>query len=532
MNIFTAIHQLFQRTKTLQADAAVSATLLATALAQSQVTRKLAASEDATTDRRAEIQALWNYFAPAGGVIVEVDPGAVYRVTTVDSPATGSKAGGAYGLEVPSNCGLRGQGPSSVIEIHAGGSFDTGVGISPYGMQDATTAYGAASNVTLQDFAIRASGQAASSGNLINLVDASNWLIEGVHIGSSYYHGTEIDRCRHLTFRRCRWDGSHTYASSGNHVQFDAGDAGPRSLVPTGALIEDVLFENCYFAQRTGGSVRDIELAHNTTPELRRITFRNCEMHGKNAAYTYIADIGSGIALTGGFCEEILFEGCTFHTYHAQAYAFYLIQNSGCRFDGIRFRNNQFRCRGFVMWCGGATGSSTALQTDYRREFEFRRNRVELIKPDFPNSTVDFYGVIVNQWQRALIRDNTFCGQGDYPGSYAAGNHVLCRAGNNWLVNMSDNHLDWSGNNAGGGGSRQAFTVLNDALDQQAIPTRSVIVRNNSAVTTGTANWSTGVYVVRHSALPAGSVYKADGNWSNVATTAPNQVLLSGATPV
>lgn len=461
------------------------------------------------------------------GGVVELD-GGDYPLATIQGTTPGAAAG-AVCLFIPSNVVLRGQGKhATTLKATAGGAFGTGTIIHPEGVDTATGAFGAASSWGVEDLGVEATDQAASSGNLFGVIHTQGVRVRRVRIGSSYYHGLEHQDSRDVRFEDCDFDGQHDW-TSGNHVQFDKGDAGHQSPTAT-KLSEDVTFENCLFAQRTGGSVRDIELAHNTTPELRRITFRGCTMHGRNAANTYIADVGTGISLTSGFVEELLFEDCTFHTYHADAYAFYLIQNSGALFDGIRFRNNKFNLRGHGIWAGGGSDSATSLQTDYRRELEFTGNRVDVIKADFPNGASNWYGFVFNHWLNAVVRDNRFRGQGSFPGGYTTANFWALRAGQCWDLDMSENRMDWTGNNPPSS-SRVGFNAVNTALDQNAIPTRRVVCRNNR-LTSGTAVWSHGIILDRHTTLPAGSIYKADGNWSNIATSAPNQVQLIGAAPV
>lgn len=479
-----------------------------------------------TTDRRAEIQAALDAAETAGGGIVELGIGS-FRIITVNSPASGSKAGGAYGLEIPSNVTLKGQGNNTIISIHTGGAFGTGVGISPKGMRTATVDYGASSNVSLLNFKVEATSQEASSGNLINLVHASFWLIENVWIGSSYYHGVEIDQSKNIQFINCRFDGEHSYGSSGNHVQFDFGDAGPtnRPGTITTVTVENVTFQNCLFAQRTNGAVREIELMHANFI-LKNIKFLNCEFHGKNAAFTNIVDCQSLAIVAGYGMSEILFEGCSFYTYHYLSYAFYLIQNSGGVFDGIVFRNNTFYIKGHLMWTGGASGSSSNLTTvGYRKNFEFTGNKVYFDKSQFPASAADYYMIVVNHWDRAVISNNIIQDTSDFPAGYVANNYYIIRTGQCHSIICTNNKIKWS-YNVPAYGNKYGIAVWNDASDNAGY-TKLSIVENNYCESTSQI-WTAGIYSARGSTIPSGCVSSFIGNWANVTTTAHLNVFNGG----
>jgi len=83
-------------------------------------------------DDRAKIQAAMDAAEATGGTVMLAPK--TYSITTVNSPASGDKAAGAYGLEIPSNVALVGSGPNTVLSIVSGGAYGVGVGISPKGM--------------------------------------------------------------------------------------------------------------------------------------------------------------------------------------------------------------------------------------------------------------------------------------------------------------------------------------------------------------------------------------------------------------
>lgn len=377
------------------------------------VARYVQVSPDAsaTTDMRAAVQAALDAVETAGGGVVELRPG-TYRVTTVNSASSGSKAGGAIGLAIPSGVTLRGRG--AIIEGHAGGSFGTGAVIWPKGADSTGSDYGAAANVRLEGFTVRASGQDASSGNLLNLVHCENWTIEDVTVGTSLYHGLECSKARNITFLRCRWDGTHT-GGSGSYVQFDGGggDSGPQSLTPTTTTVDRVTFEGCEFLnmEATGGQ-RAIEMTHSNTMTASNVTFRNCYFEGQNAANTNILDVNN----TGATVRNLLVEGCHFETRVPLGYAF-MITSDGAVCDGITFRRNRFTGPGLCMFnvFGSFTGETYNANHGNRRRIVFEENEIRWDKTQLPSS-VDHRLVAVGQCQEATIRGNYIYHAGTKPG--------------------------------------------------------------------------------------------------------------------
>lgn len=485
--------------------------------AQTLNTYTVTAAADGTTDMRATIQAALDTAGAAGGGVVQLKEG-VYRIITVNavSPA------GAYGLEIPSNVMLCGMGDATVLRAVAGGDFGTGGVLCPKGFRTATTDYGASSNVILRNFKVESEAQVASTGNLLNIVYASDWLVENVNIGSCYYHGVELCASRRITFRRCRWTGDHTWGASGNPVQFDYGDAGPRGTGGASKTISDVLFEQCRFIQRPAGqgSVREIELMHDGSGlQLQRITFRECEFHGKAQAYTYIADVGTGISISAGGITDLLFERCIFNTYHYQSYGFQLYQNTdGALFNGIRFRGCTFNVKGYVVWAVGNSSATTAYNNRIRRNFEFSGNVVNFDKTGFPLSLWSVYEILVNQWDGAVIRDNLIRDVGDFPAGHTVLELYIVRAAQNWDVDVSNNRIEWSGNNAAGSNPDKVGFGVDCSVADTSGYTRRMRVENN-VVDAVTANFKYGVRADRGATQPANSICIFSGNWSNAAST-------------
>lgn len=488
------------------------------------------AAVDGTTDDRAAIQTALDAAEAAGGGLVRLRAG-TWAVNTVNSPASGDKAAGAYGLEIPSNVTLAGDGDATIIKIVSGGAFGVvGVGISPKGMRTATTDFGASSNVRLRNFKITAATQIDSAGTLINLVHAQDWLVEGVHIAGCYYHGVEIDQSRRLTFRNCRWSGAYT-SGSGSWVQLDYGAAGPVNRPPaiTTRLVEDLQFEGCQFDARpdTDTSTRDIELTHNISElQLNRVTFRNSSMTGRAVSGTNIMDIAG--ANTGGWVRALLVEGCTFVTAHHGQWAFYMMQNSGQTFRDITFANNRFTGPSRqVIWAGGSTTATSAINNQYRRGLTIRGNAFYFDKTGMPGSAADYLLLLANQWSDLVIEDNDFYGIGDFPGGAAVNSYsAVMRLGNNWSMAVRRNKIAWEGNNFAS--NRAGIYISQEAADQAGY-TRTHFIEDN-LVDSENANWSYGILDQAGTSVPASRAYSFNGNFSNGATSQQNNCLATGPT--
>ena len=398
---------------------------------------------DGVTDDRAVIQAALDAAEAAGGGTVLL-PAGVMRIVTVNSPASGDKAAGAYGLEIPSNVILDGVGPASVLEIHAGGAFGVGVGISPKGMRTATADFGAASNVRLSNFTIRASAQAESSGNLINLVHASDWLIYNVTFGGSLYHGLEIDQSRRIHIANCTWMGSYSGAS-GSWVQFDLGLAGPtnRPATITTALVQDVTFSNCVFQQRpaTDPGGTDITLCHAGNQINDRILFEDCVMEGRNLDFASVIGIDAVTAVT----NSLKFVRCTITTANAKSYGFYFANTSAIVRELV-FQDCDFRGPSAVMFMAGGSSSSTYNATQSQRQrLVVKGCSFWLDKAGLPLAIdINYFNAIA--WTHAEVSGNFFRAYGDFIGSVGVSYHTWCKSVNNLCLTWADNRHIWEGN--------------------------------------------------------------------------------------
>lgn len=480
---------------------------------------------------RAAVQAALDAAEAAGGGIVQLDYG-TYTIVTVNSPASGDKAAGAYGLEIPSNVILQGMGDGTLLSIVAGGAFGVGCGISPKGMRTATTDYGAATGVILRDFKIMASAQEDSSGNLLNLVHASYWLVYNVNIGGSLHHGVEIDQSKYIMFRNCRFSGSYSSAASGSWIQFDYGLAGPcnRPVTITTKTVQDVMFEDCVFMERPVGdtSNREIDMSHNASDLiLERITFRNCHFTFRNQASLACIYFDQSGGTSASRLRNIVFERNTFVSQHSSCNVFYMVDNTGRQIDGIRIRDNVFTGKSAgPIWMFGISTPTTAYATTYRRGLEITGNTFFYDKTALPVSA-DYNILAIHQWAGLVIRGNRIFGIGDFGAGVNGTNYCsVMRLGNNIDMIVEDNEIIWEGNNVTVG--RTAIYISQEAVDQAGNTVRTVVNRNN--VKSAVANWSYGILLQSGTTVPATRIFSMQGNFSNGASSAANQILYTGPT--
>jgi polygalacturonase len=479
-------------------------------------------------DDTAAIQAALNAAKAAGGGWVQMSAG-IYNLITINSPASGNKAAGAFAIEPGSYTTLAGVGPSTMLSVANGGEFGVGVAISPDGMRTATTNFGAASYVTLQDFTIQASVQHESAGNLINLVHASSWTIRNVHLGSCYYHPLEIDQSKQIVVQNCRFFGANT-GISGSRIQLDYGAAGPtnRPAGITTRTVEDLTVENCVFEERTAGesgSARDIELTHNGTElTLNRVTFRGCHFTGRNEQSVSIVDIGG--ANSGGAVKELLFERCTFVTLHPKSYAFYMAQSSGMTFRGIRFRQCEFTGPSAIFLVAGGSVTSTYSAThSLRHEGEITGCRFILDKTQMPVST-DLNLIIAVAWSSFRFDNNYIECNGDFPVSVGLNYSRLGLFTNSLWTEVTNNRIVWNGN-ATFGVNRLAL-LLDVATPDNAGTTQGVIFEGNRFFSAAGTGWSYVFFVQRGTTYAATSAARIAACWANGANSAQNNMVVTG----
>lgn len=479
---------------------------------------------------RAAIQDALDAAEAAGGGIVQLDYG-TYSITTVNSPASGDKGSGAYGLEIPSNVILQGMGDGTILSIVAGGVFGVGCGISPKGMRTATSNFGASTNVVLRDFKIVASTQDDSSGNLLNLVHASYWYIYRLNIAGSIHHGIELDQSKYILVKDCRFTGSYSSATSGSWIQFDYGSAGPcnRPASITTRSVEDILIENCIFSERTGDtSNREIDMTHNASElVLERITFRNNHFTFRNQAALSCIYFDQSGGTTSSKIRDILFEGNTFVTQHPTSQVFALTDNTGRQIDGITIKNNVFKgTSAALIWMFGTSTATTTYATTYRRGLEILDNTIYFDKTGLGAST-DYNLFALHQWASLKIKNNKIIATGDFGGGVTGTSYCsVMRLGNNIDLTVEDNEIIWGGNNVTVG--RTCIYISQENCDQAGTTVRTSV--NNNVLRSEIANWSYGVLLQCGTTVPSNRIFSFKNNHSNGAGSAQDQILYTGPT--
>ena len=478
---------------------------------------------------RAAIQAALDAAEEVSGV-VQLGYGD-YDIQVVNSPASGDKSAGAYGLEIPSGVTLQGMGDSTVLRIIADGDYGVGCGISPKGMRTATAGadgFGiAATDVTLRNFKIWAPVQENSAGILVSLGHADRWLLENIHFAGCLHHALEFDQCRNIEVKRCRTSGSYT-GVSGCPIQFDYGAAGPvnRPVGITFRANEDVLFEQCT-VDGDAASARKIELSHNTTElQLRRVTFKECTLIGANTEFTSIADIAG--ANTGGSVEELLFDRCKFVTVHPKAYAFFMTQASGRTFRGIRFRGCEFRGPSAVFVLMGGSSSSTYNATQALRwEGEITGCRFLFDKTQMPVST-DINLIIANAWSSFSFCDNYIEGIGNFPVSVGTTYSRIGLFNNSFVTRICRNTVNWKGTGSFSVGC--TGFIVDISLADVAGTTLGVYVQDNALYSAAGTGWSYGIAVTTGATFPSNRAFSCNGNFANFANTATHNIIAVGGT--
>lgn len=449
----------------------------------------------------------------------------LYNITTINSPAAGDKAGGAIGIEIPSYVTLSGVGRGSKLRIVAGGAWGVGCGISPKGMRTCTTNFGAASNWTLQDFEIDAPEQADSSGNLINIVHASDWRMFRIHMGGSLHHGLELDQTRRGLVEDCTWSGSYS-GGSGSWIQMDKGLAGPvnRPATITTNSVEDVSFVRCYGASRpsTDTGDRDVDINHAPSLTLTRIKFTDCLFEGRARNESHIAGIDDNAAVVDG----VTFEGCRFVTQHYGATAFYFSNGTatvrqlaftGCDFSGPSAR---------FIYAGGNTSPTYNATHTQRQSITVENCAFRFDKTQMP-TTYDVRLLSVIGWVNATVRNNYFRGIGDFPVSVGTIYCYITLAANNLATSWTDNFMYWEGNNTFSVG-RTAMAILTSEADNAGIGMGAVITGNRVYSVAGTGMSYCVFHVAGSSSVAARRGHVFAYNFGNGANTGDNNCIVTG----
>lgn len=392
-------------------------------------------------------------------------------------------------------------------------------------MRTATANFGAASNVRLADFSIVAATQEESNGNLINIVHASDWLIERVNIMGSYYHGLEIDQSRRITVIDCRFSGSYSGAS-GSWIQLDRGLAGPvnRPAGITTNSVEDVTFVRCYGAARpsTDTGDRDIDINHTPNLTVTRVAFVDCLFEGRARTGVSIVGIDDNAATI----DSLRFQGCKFVTNHYGSEAF-RFTNASATVRWLAFRDCTFSGPSAIFLRAGGSTSITYNATHSQRHNLIVEGCTLLFDKTQMPVSYDIRLLSAIAWTNASIRNNYIRGIGDFPVSVGTIYSYVSVFANNLALQCCDNTIIWEGNNTFAVG-RTGIATLSTEADNAGL-TLGMSVTGNSVYSTAGTGFSYGIFHSGGTSVPARRGWVWQGNFSNAANTAENGVIITGS---
>jgi polygalacturonase len=378
---------------------------------------------DGTTDDRAAIQACCDAAEAAGGGTVMLGP-KTYRIECIQTQATDTptQSPGCIGIEVGSNTVFKGFGNNSVLKGTSASFRGTGGLINLKGFQTTSTAYGAASNVRFEDFKVEcplthpyvenaANDKDKSSGNIFNLVHGKFIYIKNVTIGESRYHSLEINQCTDMLIENCYLYGGHTAI-----VQFDSGDAGPKSKIIANMPVRRITIRNCYFAKRPNSDDgKDIDMTHANNHEVSDILFEGCvfESRESGTASRHVFNPSGGLG--GSSVKRFIIRNNRFYMNSTHSACLFVNESprvSGVLFEDIIFENNFCTgpSRNFVVF-GGDTSNYT--EHDRRQNIKINNNTFVFDKSSFVagtdfNLVYTFMNKNVNIENNLLLMTGTF----------------------------------------------------------------------------------------------------------------------------
>ena len=315
-----------------------------------------------TYDSKAGLQVAIDAIATAGGGTLMLSAGKTYLVEPL---ATG------IGLLLRTGVRLAGLGTLIFAASTASAAY---TGISPYGHNTTTTAYGA-HEMDIQDIGVGCDDESSVyTHSLIGINHCPRARIRGVRLLGAYYHGIEVNKSRHVQIRDCHWSGN--YRSS--QLQLDIGSSGVISTsgaAGTNYTVEDIVIDGNHFGPRdssalahVGAGFTSIELTHTSSVMiLRNVRITNntfyAAVEDAATASTQRAVIGSpGSAtaeLTGVVVQRNHFISLAGT---GNAYGLYITQASSALIRGIDFSHNTFT-GGWksMVYISGPTGGESAL---------------------------------------------------------------------------------------------------------------------------------------------------------------------------
>jgi polygalacturonase len=354
---------------------------------------------DGTTDDRAAIQACCDAVEAIGGGTVMLGP-KTYRIECIQVQATDTptQSPGCIGIEVGSNTVFKGFGNNSVLKGTSASFRGTGGLINLKGFQTASVAYGAANNVRFEDFKVEcpltnpdvenaANEKDKSSGNIFNLVHGKLIYIKNVTIGESRYHALEINQCVDMLIENCYLYGGHTAI-----VQFDSGDAGPKSKIIANVPVRRITIKNCYFAKRPNSADgKDIDMTHANNHEVSDILFEGCvfESRESGTASRHVFNPSGG--LTGSSVKRFTIRNNRFYMNSTHSACLFVAEaagvGSGLAIEDLVFEGNYCEgpSRNFVVI--GSSDPATYSQHDKRRGIKINNNNFIFNKSSFVAGT-------------------------------------------------------------------------------------------------------------------------------------------------
>lgn len=408
---------------------------------------------DGVADDRAAIQAALDACEDANGGIVLLGA-RTYRVEALTVTPVGTQSSGCTGIEIPSNTILRGHGKSSVLQGTSATFRGTGGVVNLKGYQTASTAYGAANNVIIENLTIEAplsnpvidnaaNDPEKSCGNLLNLVHGRYIMCRNIWINESRYHAIEINQCSDLVFEDIQIRGSHTAT-----IQFDCGDAGPKSNLISGIAIRRAVFNRVHLYARpaTDTAQQDVDVAHASNQEISDIIWNDCLFETNSAASVQNSFAPSG-GLTGVVLARWRIDNCKFYVNTRLGKALNLQYGSGLTINGFSFENNYiYSYAPAPVYVGGST--SVFNEWQYRNTIVVNRNTIILDKSSYILEE-SVFGVSFSNCNNVEFIGNRVEMVGNSSVDIANTLNSIVWAGANRNIDIRDNFIRNSGTSTG-----------------------------------------------------------------------------------
>lgn len=413
---------------------------------------------DGITDDRAAIQAACDAAEAAGAGTVMLGP-KTYRVECIQTQATDTptQSPGCIGIELGSNTVLKGFGNTSVIKGTSASFRGTGGVINLKGFQTTSTEYGAANNVRFEDFKIEspltnpyvenaANDKDKSCGNLFNLVHGKYITIKNVSIGESRYHSLEINQLTDMLVENCYFYGGHTAI-----IQFDSGDAGPKSKIISNIPVRRISIKNCYFAKRPNSDDgKDIDMTHASNHEVSDILFEGCVFESRESGTVSRHVFNPSGGLNGSTVKRFYIKNNKFYMNSTHSACLFFSQTpgtgTGLEFEDLRFEDNYCygSSRNFISFGGDP---ATFSEYQKRQGIKINNNTFIFNKAGFVAST-DYNLIYCYTNYDVDISNNLILMTGGFPSGVAGSSESSAINSNqNLKANIEKNIIKNFGNN-------------------------------------------------------------------------------------